>query len=394
MSKPIYLDNQSTTPMDPLVLNAMLPFFKEKFGNASSIYHPYGLEAKDAVEKARLVLAKSIKAQKREIIFTSGATEAINLAIKGVAAKYKKNHQIITQSTEHSAVIDTCNSIKRKGWSVVKVPVDNHGLVDPKTILNSINSQTVLVAIMHANNEIGSIQPIKEIGKICKDRDIIFFVDACQSYGKLDLNMEEMNINMLAVTGHKIYGPKGIGFLYVSQKKPKIDLEMQIDGGGHERGYRSGTLSVPLIVGFAKAVEICEKRQKSENLKLKKLRDCLYHGIKNAHPDVILNGSFDNRLNHNLNVCFPDIDAETIVMKTEGIACSIGSACGSMERKPSHVLKALGYSNELAHSAIRFSLGRFNTMEEINRSIGIINETVGHIKMKKIKRKSRFFNKV
>lgn len=394
MLKPIYLDNQSTTPMDPLVLNAMIPFFKEKFGNASSIHHPYGLEAKDAVEKARLFLAESIKAQKREIIFTSGATEAINLAIKGVSAKYKKNHHIITQSTEHNAVLDTCNSIKRKGWSVAKVPVDPNGFVDPKKILNSINSQTVLVTIMHANNEIGSIQPIKEIGKICKDNDIMFFVDACQSYGKLDLNVKEMNINMLAVTGHKLYGPKGIGFLYVSQKKPKIDLEMQMDGGGHERGFRSGTLSVPLIVGFAKAVEICLNKRKSENLKLKKLRDCLYDGIKSANPEVILNGSIDNRLNHNLNICFPDIDAETILMKMGGVACSIGSACSSMEREPSHVLKALGHSNELAHSAIRFSLGRFNTMEEINRSIRIINQTVERIKIKKVNRKNRLFNKV
>ena len=392
MSKSIYLDNQSTTPIDPKVLDAMIPFFVEKFGNASSVHHSYGQESKDAVEKARSFLANAINAQKREIIFTSGATEAINLALKGIAETYTKNKHIITQSTEHNAVLDTCSSIARKGWSVTKVPVDLNGFVNPKSILESINDQTVLVSVMHANNEIGSIQPIKEIGKICKDNNILFFVDACQSFGKLDIDVEEMNINMLAATAHKLYGPKGIGFLYISQKKPRIDLKMQIDGGGHERGYRSGTLSVPLIIGFSKALEICLSQRESEDIKLKKLRNRLFEGIKNSHPDIILNGSLEKRLNHNLNVCFPGLDAETIIMKMKGIACSTGSACSSMNLEPSHVIKALGYTNELAHSAIRFSLGRFNTDKEIDRSIRIINETVKHIRMKKSKRKNRFSN--
>ena len=392
MSKSIYLDNQSTTPIDPKVLDAMIPFFVEKFGNSSSVHHSYGQESKDAVEKARSFLANAINAQKREIIFTSGATEAINLALKGIVETYTKNKHIITQSTEHNAVLDTCSSIARKGWSVTKVPVDLNGFVNPKSILESINDQTVLVSVMHANNEIGSIQPIKEIGKICKDNNILFFVDACQSFGKLDIDVEEMNINMLAATAHKLYGPKGIGFLYISQKKPRIDLKMQIDGGGHERGYRSGTLSVPLIIGFSKALEICLSQRESEDIKLKKLRNRLFEGIKNSHPDIILNGSLEKRLNHNLNVCFPGLDAETIIMKMKGIACSTGSACSSMNLEPSHVIKVLGYTNELAHSAIRFSLGRFNTDKEIDRSIRIINETVKHIRMKKSKRKNRFSN--
>ena len=243
---------------------------------------------------------------------------------------------------------------------------------------------------MHANNEIGSIQPIKEIGKICKDNNILFFVDACQSFGKLDIDVEEMNINMLAATAHKLYGPKGIGLLYISQKKPKITLKMQIEGGGHERGYRSGTLSVPLIIGFSKALEICLSQRESEDIKLKKLRNRLFNGIKSSHPDIILNGSIEKRLNHNLNVCFPGLDAETIIMKMKGIACSTGSACSSMNLEPSHVMRALGYPNELAHSAIRFSLGRFNTDKEIDDSIRIINETVKYIKMKKGQRKNRF----
>ena len=391
MTKPIYLDNQATTPLDPEVLKAMLPFFHEKFGNASSVHHAYGVESKEAVEKARKVLARSIGAKEREIIFTSGATEAINLAIKGVAGNYNSKHHIITQATEHSAVLDTCRSLERKGWDVSILPVNSTGMVDPQSITNAITDETILVSIMHANNEIGTIQPIKQIGDICKKNSILFFVDACQSLGKLELDVHDMKIDLLAATAHKLYGPKGIGLLYACQKDPKVTLEMQMDGGGHERGFRSGTLPVPLIIGFAKAIEISLRNRESEYSFLRKLRDDLWNGIKKQHPDVILNGSVENGLPHNLNLCFPNLEAETMIMKMKGIACSIGSACSSTNLEPSHVIKALGRDTELAHSAIRFSLGRFNTPKEIENATIEINSVIDTMKFDKRKRKKQIF---
>ena len=392
MPRQIYLDNQSTTPMDPRVLESMIPFYKEKFGNASSIHHNYGIESGDAVEKARKRLAKYIHADSREIIFTSGATEGINLAIKGVGEKYEGKGHIITQVTEHNAVLDTCNTMESKGWEITRLSVDSLGIVNPKHIENAINDRTVLVSIMHANNEIGSIQHIREIGEICKKHKILFFVDACQSFGKLEINVKKMNINLLVGTAHKLYGPKGIGLLYISQKNPKVALEMQIDGGGHERGYRSGTLPVPLIVGFGKAIEICHRSRKVENKRLKKLRDKLFDGIKNEHPDILINGSIERRLVHNLNLCFPELDAETIIMKMKGIACSTGSACSSVNLEPSHVIRAIGRNNELAHSAIRFSVGRFTTDKEINEAILSVNKVINEIKIKRMKRKNKLHN--
>ena len=391
MTKPIYLDNQATTPLDPEVLKAMLPFFHEKFGNASSVHHVYGVESKEAVEKARKVLARSIGAKEREVIFTSGATEAINLAIKGVAGNYNSKHHIITQATEHSAVLDTCRSLERKGWDVSILPVNSTGMVDPQSITNAITDETILVSIMHANNEIGTIQPIKQIGDICKKNGILFFVDACQSLGKLELDIHDMKIDLLAATAHKLYGPKGIGLLYACQKDPKVTLEMQMDGGGHERGFRSGTLPVPLIIGFAKAIEISLRNRESEYSFLRKLRDDLWNGIKKQHPDVILNGSVENGLPHNLNLCFPNLEAETMIMKMKGIACSIGSACSSTNLEPSHVMKALGRDTELAHSAIRFSLGRFNTPKEIENATIEINSVIDTMKFDKRKRKKQIF---
>ena len=391
MTKPIYLDNQATTPLDPEVLKAMLPFFHEKFGNASSVHHVYGVESKEAVEKARKVLARSIGAKEREVIFTSGATEAINLAIKGVAGNYNSKHHIITQATEHSAVLDTCRSLERKGWDVSILPVNSTGMVDPQSITNAITDETILVSIMHANNEIGTIQPIKQIGDICKKNSILFFVDACQSLGKLELDVHDMKIDLLAATAHKLYGPKGIGLLYACQKDPKVTLEMQMDGGGHERGFRSGTLPVPLIIGFAKAIEISLRNRESEYSFLRKLRDDLWNGIKKQHPDVILNGSVENGLPHNLNLCFPNLEAETMIMKMKGIACSIGSACSSTNLEPSHVIKALGRDTELAHSAIRFSLGRFNTPKEIENATIEINSVIDTMKFDKRKRKKQIF---
>ena len=391
MIKPIYLDNQATTPVDPEVIKVMLPFFHEKFGNASSIHHVYGNESKEAVEDSRKTLAQSIGARPREITFTSGATEAINLAIKGVSGTYNSKQHIITQATEHNAVLDTCRSIEKKGWNVSILPVDSTGVVDPKSVEDAITDKTVLISIMHANNEIGTIQPIKQIGDICKKHNILFFVDACQSLGKLKLDVREMNIDLLAATAHKLYGPKGIGLLYSSQKDPKVNLEMQIDGGGHERGLRSGTLPVPLIVGFAKAIEISSENQKSEYTFLGELRDNLWDGIISKHPDVILNGSIENGLSHNLNICFPGLEAETMIMKMKGIACSMGSACSSANLEPSHVIKALGHDTELAHSAIRFSIGRFNSHADISNAIIEITNVVGALKADKQRRKKHFF---
>ena len=386
MIKPIYLDYQATTPIDPDVLKTMLPFFNEKFGNASSIHHSYGMEAKEAVENSRKTLARIIGADEKEITFTSGATEAINLAIKGIIGRINQKKHIITQNTEHKAVLDTFTSIEKKGWDVTILPVDEVGLVNPESILNAITDQTVLVSIMHANNEIGTIQPVKCIGEICKKNNILFFVDACQSFGKLDINVREMNIDLLAATAHKLYGPKGIGLLYSSKKNSRVNIETQIEGGGHENGLRSGTLPVPLIVGFAKAGEISFKKQKFEYNLLGKLRNKLLDGIKNKHPDIILNGSLDTKMSHNLNLCFPNLEAETMIMRMKGVACSMGSACSSATLKPSYVIKALGIDSELAHSAIRFSVGRFTTNDDISNAINEINNTVDALKAEKQKR--------
>ena len=383
MNKPIYLDNQATTPLDPAVLEAMLPYLKNKFGNAASVHHIYGREGKEAVENSRKLLAESINGRPRDIIFTSGATESINLAIKGVCKKYQnKGKHVVTQQTEHKAVLDTCASMEKMGWRVTYLPVNSDGIVNPQSVLDSIEKDTVLVTVMHANNEIGTIQPIAEIGAICRQENTFFMVDACQSFGKLDIDVNEMNIDLMAATAHKIYGPKGVGLLYVRQKDPKVKLEMQIDGGGHERGLRSGTLAVPQIVGFAKAVELFMDCKNEENQRLSNLRDKMLQAIKYSHPDVILNGSIDQRLAHNLNLCFPGLEAESLIMKMKDIACSTGSACSSANLEPSHVIKALGYGNELSHSAIRFSLGRFNTEEEIEIAIAEVISTVSIIKKK------------
>ncbi len=356
MHQPIYLDNQSTTPLDPAVLKSMLPFFQNKYGNAASVHHAYGREAKEAVEMARRIIASELNAQRREIIFTSGATESINLAIRGICDQQKeKGRHLITQVTEHKAVLDTCAAMEKQGWEVTYLPVDETGRVDPDAVMESVRTDTVLVAIMHANNEIGTIQPVSEIGAICHSKNTFFLVDACQSFGKLPIDVEEMNIDLLAATGHKIYGPKGIGMLFARQKDPRIKLTIQLEGGGHERGMRSG---------------------------LEKYRDQMIDEIISAHPKVILNGLRKNRLAHNINLCFTGLDAETLITKMKGIACSTGSACSSANLEPSHVLKALGHDNEMSHSAIRFSLGRFNTPEEIQKATREIIDVVSDLEKK------------
>ena len=378
---PVYLDNQATTPLDPIVLEAMLPFFKENYGNAASVHHSIGRDAKEAVERSRKLLAQALNARSREIIITSGATESINLAIRGICEKNRDiGKHIITQNTEHKAVLDTYEIMANDGWDITIVPVDADGNVDPESVRKAMRQDTILVSIMHANNEIGTIQPIAEIGAICKDKNVRFLVDACQSFGKLTIDVNKMNIDLLAATAHKIYGPKGIGLLYVRRNNPKVELITQMTGGGHEFSYRSGTLPVPLVVGFAKAIEKCLEKMENENAWLKTLRDKMIDEIFTSHPDTILNGSRENRLSNNINFCFPNIDAETLIIKMKGIACSTGSACSSANLEPSHVLKAIGLKNEMAHSSIRFSLGRFNTKEEIRRAIDEINHVLSSVK--------------
>ena len=384
MSKPIYLDNQATTPLDPAVLESMLPYFNDKYGNAASIHHSFGHEAKEAVEKSRKIIAKELNTSAREIIFTSGATESINLAIKGVSEKLKaKGRHIITQVTEHNAVLDTCSALEKRGWEITKLPVQQNGLIDPKMIEGAIRKDTVLVTIMHANNEIGVIQPVRKIGNICKRHGVYFMVDASQSFAKILVDAQEINIDLLAFTAHKIYGPKGIGALFIKKKNPPVDLELQIDGGGHERGFRSGTLPVALIVGFGKAVKLCSQNRDYENKRLKQYRDQLIDDIMTAHTDVILYGSMEQRLSNNLNLCFPGIEAETLIMNMKNIACSTGAACSSASLEPSHVITALGYDTELAHTAIRFSVGRFNNADEIAAAGKIIINAATASKQKK-----------
>ena len=384
MTKPIYLDNQATTPLDPAVLEAMLPYFNDKFGNAASVHHSFGHEAKEAVERSRTIIAKELNTSAREIVFTSGATESINLAIKGISEKLKeKGKHIITQVTEHNAVLDTCSALERRGWEITKLPVKQDGRIDPRMIEDAIRKDTVLVTIMHANNEIGVIQPVREIGDICKRHGVYFLVDASQSFAKISVDAKEINIDLLAFTAHKIYGPKGIGALFIKKKNPPVELELQMDGGGHERGFRSGTLPVALIVGFGKAVELCSRDRDAENKRLKQYRDQLIDDIMTAHTDVILNGSREQRLSNNLNLCFPGIEAETMIMNMKNIACSTGSACTSASLEPSHVIKALGYDTELAHTAIRFSLGRFNNADEIAAAGKMIINAATAAKQKK-----------
>jgi len=379
--KRIYLDYNSTTPVDPRVFDAMAPYFTEKFGNAASRNHPFGWEAEEAVEKAREIIAQVLNASSKEIVFTSGATESINLAIKGLCeANEEKGKHIITQVTEHKVVLDTCKTMERRGWTVNYLPVKKDGLVDPDLLWESIRDDTMVVIIMHANNEIGTIHPTREIGGICKSKEIFFLVDGAQSFARLPTNVEEMGIDLLAASGHKIYGPKGIGFLYVRRRDPKVNLTIQIDGGSHERGKRSGTLAVPLIVGLAKATEILLDERDEENQRLKKLRDKLMMGILDALPDTVVNGSMEHRLSHNLNVAFPNVEAESLLMGMSDIACSTGSACTSASLEPSHVIKALGVREELAHSSVRFSVGRFTSEEEIDYAIKRITTTVATLR--------------
>jgi cysteine desulfurase len=378
---PIYMDNHATTQVDRRVLDAMLPYFSEKFGNAASRNHSFGWAAEEAVENARAQLARIIGASPKEIIFTSGATESNNLAIKGVAEKYReKGNHIITQVTEHKAVLDTCKRLEKYGYEVTYLPVSKDGRIDPDDLRRAITPKTILISIMYANNEIGVVQPIEEIGKIAKEKGVFFHSDAVQAVGKLPVDVNKENIDLLALTAHKIYGPKGCGALYVRRRNPRVQLSSIIDGGGHERGMRSGTLNVPGIVGFGKAAELCQSEMAEESKRLGGLRDRLKEGILQGLDDVYTNGSMVHRLPHNLNVSFAYVEGESLLMGINDVAVSSGSACTSATLEPSYVLKALGVGEDLAHSSIRFGLGRFNTSEEVDYVIHRVVEVVGRLR--------------
>lgn len=382
MKIPVYMDNHATTPVDPRVLDAMLPYFCEKFGNAASRNHSFGWEAEAAVDEAREQIAQLIHASSpKEIIFTSGATESDNLAIKGVAELYQdKGNHIVTCVTEHRAVLDSCKVLERQGYKVTYLPVDSRGLVDIGRLSEAATEKTILISIMAANNEVGTIQPVREIGRLAKEKGIIFHCDATQGVGKIPMDVEEMGIDLLSMSAHKIYGPKGIGALYVRSKKPKVRLYPIIDGGGHERGMRSGTLNVSGIVGLGKACQIALKELPEETTRLTQLRERLKEGIFGRLDEVYLNGHPTRRLPGNLNVSFAYVEGESLLMGLKEIAVSSGSACTSASLEPSYVLRALGVEEDLAHTSIRFGLGRFNTDEEVDYTIRRVVEEVTRLR--------------
>lgn len=374
---PIYLDNNATTPMDPRVLEAMTPYFLEHFGNAASRNHPFGWEAEEAVDYAREQVAKLIGADPKEIIFTSGATEGDNLAIKGVYEMYaSKGNHIITATTEHKAVLDTCKHIEKLGGEVTYLQVKPDGLIDLKELEAAIKPTTILIAIMYANNEIGTIQPIKEISAIARKQGVLLFTDATQAVGKIPVDVNKDGIDLMAFSAHKMYGPKGVGALYVRRKNPRVKVTAQMDGGGHERGMRSGTLNVPGIVGFGKACEICMLDMEEDTKRISKLRDHLETELLKLE-EAYVNGSREHRLPHVANISFKHVEGEGLLMGfNKNIALSSGSACTSASLEPSYVLKALGLGDDLAHSSLRFGLGRFTTEEQIDYTIKAISETV------------------
>jgi cysteine desulfurase len=364
---PIYMDNHATTPVDPRVIEAMLPYFTEKFGNAASRNHSFGWAGEEAVENARAQVASLIGATPKEIIFTSGATESDNLMIKGVAEMYReKGNHIITQAIEHKAVLDTCKRLEKYGYEVTYLPVQRDGRVDPEDVRRAITPKTILISVMYANNEIGIINPMVEIGKIAKEHGIIFAVDGVQAVGKIPVDVQKDNIDLLAISGHKIYGPKGVGALYVRRRNPRVQLSAIIDGGGHERGMRSGTLNVTGIVGLGKACEIAQQEMPQESERVRGLRDRLKKGLEAKLDEVFVNGSLEHRLPNNLNMSFAYVEGESLLMGINDVAVSSGSACTSATLEPSYVLKALGVGEDLAHTSIRFGLGRFSTEEEVD----------------------------
>ena len=374
--QPIYLDYQATTPIDPRVLEAMMPYFTHQFGNPHSRSHSYGWEAEEGVEKARGQVAKLIGADEKEVIFTSGATESNNLAIRGVAEFYKdrKNH-IVTTVTEHKCVLDTCRHLEQQGFEVTYLPVQKNGLIDLEALRAAVTDKTVVVSVMAVNNEIGVIQPLAEIGKICREKKAFFHTDAAQAAGKIPLDVEAMNIDLMSISGHKIYGPKGIGALYV-RRKPRVRLVPLIVGGGQERGFRSGTLPTPLCVGLGEAAEIAMNEMEGEAKRLAKLQARMLKGLQDRLPEIFVNGDLEHRIPGNLNISFAYVEGELLMMGIKNLAVSSGSACTSASLEPSYVLRALGVEEEMAHTSLRIGLGRFTTEHEVDTAV---EELVRHV---------------
>ncbi|MGD0675180.1 MAG: IscS subfamily cysteine desulfurase [Polyangiaceae bacterium] len=382
MNLPIFMDNHSTTPVDPRVLDEMLPYFTTKFGNAASRSHQFGWEAEAAVDAARARIARLIGARDgKEIVLTSGATESDNLALKGAAEFYKgKGNHIITTVVEHKAILDTCKRLEKKGYEVTYLPVARDGRVDPDDVKKAIGNKTILVSVMFANNEIGAVQPLEEIGQLTRQRGVLLHTDAVQGVGKVPFDVERMNVDLASLSAHKMYGPKGVGALYVRRSRPRVRLVAEFDGGGHERGMRSGTLAVPLIAGFGKACEILIHEGKAEAARLLALRDRLKENIMSRLDEVYVNGSLEHRLPGNMNLSFNFVEGEGLMMAIKDVAVSSGSACTSSSLEPSYVLRALGVGDELAHSSIRFGLGRFNTEEEVDFVAELVVEKVSRLR--------------
>lgn len=381
MGSPIYLDNNATTRVDPRVVAVMLPFFGEDYGNAASRHHAFGRAAEAAVEAAREQVACLIGASPREVVFTSGATESDNLALKGAAAMHRpRGDHVVTCVTEHHAVLDAARRLERDGFRVTYLPVDRDGLVSPGQVEQAISDKTILVSLMAANNEVGTLHPIAEIGRVCKRRGVLFHIDAAQAAGKIPLDVEAMGLDLMSLSAHKMYGPKGVGALYVRRRSPTVRLEPMFDGGGHERGLRPGTLNVPGIVGFGLACELCGREMAAESARLVALRERLRCGIMEGMDSVTLNGHPTRRLPGNLNLSFAWVNGEALLMGLRGVAVSSGAACTSANVEPSYVLRALGIEDDLAHASLRFGMGRFTTAEEVEAVIAEVRRVVGHLR--------------
>ncbi|WP_293762826.1 IscS subfamily cysteine desulfurase [uncultured Aquitalea sp.] len=376
---PIYLDYSATTPVDPRVAEKMITYLTDKFGNPASRSHSFGWEAEEAVENARAEVARLLNADPKEIVWTSGATESDNLAIKGAAMFYKtRGKHIITVKTEHKAVLDTCRELERQGFDVTYLGVQENGLIDMEAFKAAIRPDTILVSVMYVNNEIGVIQDIPQIGEICREKGIIFHVDATQAPGKVKIDLSTLKVDLMSLSAHKVYGPKGIGALYI-RRKPRVRLEAQMHGGGHERGFRSGTLPTHQIVGMGEAFRIAREDMDAESERIRMLRDRLWNGIKDME-EVYINGDEEQRVPHNLNVSFNFVEGESLIMAIKDLAVSSGSACTSASLEPSYVLRALGRSDEMAHSSIRFTIGRFTTEEEIDYAIKLLKDKIGKLR--------------
>jgi cysteine desulfurase len=382
MKRPIYMDHQTTTPIDGAVLEAMMPYLTDQFGDPSSRSHAWGWAAEEAVDRAREQVAALIGAQPEEIFFTSGATESDNLALKGIARAYKEQGQhIVTQQTEHRAVLDSCHTLEQEGFTITYLPVDRHGLVAPEAVQQAITDQTILVSIMHANNEVGTIQPLAEIGAVVKARGILFHSDAVQTVGKIACHVDDLQLDLLSISAHKMYGPKGVGALYVRKTRPRrLKITPLFDGGGHERGLRSGTLNVPGIVGLGKACEVCERVWPAEGERLARLRERFVSGIMHGLDYTYLNGHPTQRLPNNINLSFAGVDGEALIMGMTEVACSSGSACTSTTLEPSYVLKAMGLDEALVHASIRFGLGRWTTEEEVDFAVQTVVSRVKRLR--------------